>query len=203
MGLGDLIQITDFQRYLGQDVLNVFYYRITSITGLDNTAYEVMADWFEADWVQLVKGLQTPDLVHTSIEIRNMSNGLDFYSLPINVPGIDNTGGAVSSPSYVSLGFKLIRESLATRNGYKRIGGLSDANIAGNTFTFPNGTIRAAIEAFLASDWIEGVVTLAEPVIVKRPIVVPAGTGYVYASIGAAQYTQLGTQNTRKAGRGN
>jgi hypothetical protein len=198
--LGDLIQITDFQTYLEQQVLNVYYYRITSITGLDDTYLPILADWFKDNVLSAVVAPQVPRLEHVSRELRNLSNGADLYTDSEVIPGTNGASAAGDMPSYVSMGFILRRESLVTRNGYKRIAGLSDTNIQGNTIELA-GSIIPDIEDALAADIVIGIITVAEPVIVKRPISVPVGA-YEYASIGSAQFRGLGTQNSRKPGRG-
>jgi hypothetical protein len=198
--LGDLIQITDFQTYLEQQVLNVFYYRITSITGVGGDYLSVIGDWFKDNVISSYIPLQVPRLEHVSRELRNLSNGSDLYTDSEVLPGTNSDPASHDMPSYVSLGFILRRESLVTRNGYKRIAGLSDGQINGND-TDISPSLIASIEDALASDITLGVVTIAEPVIVKRPISVPVGE-YEYSSIGSAQFRGVGSQNSRKPGRG-
>jgi hypothetical protein len=198
--LGDLIQVVDNQSYLGQQVLNVYYYRITSVTPLLDPYMGAMSEWFDANVVAAVRELQVNTLLHVSREWRNLSNGTDLFTETTVIPGDQATSDATSTPSYVSAGFMLQRESLLTRNGYKRFAGIPEGSISGNTYT-EGSTFIDAVEAALAADIVVGIATIAEPVIVKRPIEVPVGE-YVYSSIGSAQFRSLGTQNTRKAGRG-
>lgn len=198
--LGDLIQVTDFQTYLEQQLLNVYYYRITSITGLDDTYLPILADWFDENVVSPVSECQISLLSHVSREWRNLTNGSDLYTLNDVIDGNIPTGSGAPLPSYVSLGFILRRESLVTRNGYKRIGGIHEGNVSGNDVVNLDAEL-AAVEDALASDITLGLVTVAEPIIVKRPIVVPVEE-YEYSSIGSAQFRLLGTQNSRKRGRG-
>lgn len=197
---GDLIQLVDNQSYLGQQCLNVYYYRIIALLGVDGGYLEDMNDWFETNVLGPVRALQVTSISHVSREWRNLSNGTDLFVDGSVVTGTQSASEEELLPSYVSLGFMLQRESLATRNGYKRIAGISENVIEGNIVPLPNATI-AAVEAGLAADITIGGFPVAEPVIVKRPIVVPVAS-YVYSSIGSAQFRSVGTQNTRKAGRG-
>lgn len=194
---GDLIQITDVQEYLGQELLNVYYYRYILVAGATNDIYPSLADWFEDNIIANVILVQNDVLVHSEIDIRNLTNGVDIYERPISIPGDVVEASTGWQPSYVSINFKLVRESLVTRNGNKRLGGLCESMIAGNTFTFPSGA-QASIEAALADDVTLGATVTFEPIIVKRPIGSPPVASYQYSSIGAAQFTRLGTQNTRK-----
>lgn len=200
-GLGDLIQITDYQTYIGQQVLNVYYYRVTSITGLAGNYLQVLAEWYRDTVLPPVRAIQNVGVIHTSIEARNLSNGIDFYQLAISLTGNIVLVEDQRSPSFMSVGFKLNRESLATRNGYKRYAGLDEGKMRENNYNI--GTTESTnLQNALALDIILGAVTVAEPIIVRKPLPDPVGTGFTYSSIGSASYRGLGTQNTRKPGRG-
>lgn len=198
--LGDLLQLVDTQSYLGQQVLNVYYYRVVAITGLGDNYLEALNGYWEEGILSKVTNLQVDDLLHTSREWRNMSNGSDLYANNTVVPGGNVVTDSALTPSFVSAGFLLRRESLVTRNGYKRFAGLPEQDIQGNTWVGDPDFITE-LEAALAADLVGGLVTLAEPIIVQRPIVAPVGA-YNYSSIGSAQFRGIGTQNSRKAGRG-
>lgn len=192
--------MTDVQTLLNQVVLNVYYYRVTSITGVAQGGYALFDTWFQANVMTPVRAIQNQALVHTGLQIRNLSNGLDYYENSFSLAGTQSESVGTVMPPNVCWTFRLVRESLATRNGYKRYAGVSEGLVANGvsalTATPANNVINA-----LKADYVEGAVTIAEPVIPKRPILVPAGN-YVYASIGDAQFRGLGTQNTRKIGRG-
>ena len=198
--LGDLIQLVDNQLYLGQQVLNVYYYRVTAVAGLADGYLSDLNDYWEPNVLDQVLNIQSDSLDHVSREWRNLTNGADLFVDGSVIPGALAESDASDTPSYVSAGFLLHRESLVTRNGYKRFAGITEAQITGNTY-IGNMTHIGLIETALAGDLNIGVIAVAEPVIVKRPISVPV-TSYQYASIGSASFRGLGTQNTRKAGRG-
>lgn len=198
--LGDLIQVTDFQTYLEQQVLNVYYYRITSVTGLGDGYLSDLNDIFIPTVLEPCLELQVSQLSHVSREWRNLSNGTDLFTDSVEYPGVLSVSSTALLPSYVSLGFLMRRETLATRNGYKRIAGIPDTAVNGNDVTY-GGSQIADFETAIAADLVGGLITLAEPVIVKRPIEVPVGS-YVYSSVGSGQFRGVGTQNSRKRGRG-
>lgn len=197
---GDLIQCIDNQEYLGQQILNVYYYRITPPLGIVGTFLSELNDAFETTVLTPVRAIQANVLTHVSREWKNLSNGVDLFVDGTVLAGTRGSGGSTLLPSFVSAGFILRRESLVTRNGYKRIAGLVEEDVTGNTWVGDMGDI-ADIEAGLAADLVYGLATAAEPIIVKRPIVPPVSS-YDYASIGSASFRGIGTQNTRKAGRG-
>jgi len=197
---GDLIQVIDDQSYLGQQILNVYYYRITAISGLFDGYLNDLNTWFEDNVMEAVRFIQNNGVSHNAREWRNLTNGVDLFTDSTVFVGQNGTVAERRMPSYVSAGFMLQRESLLTRNGYKRFAGIDDGDVEGNTWTIDTDLINA-VESALAADITLGLATVAEPIILKRPIDVPVES-YVYSSIGSASFRGLGTQNTRKAGRG-
>ena len=196
--LGDLIRIVDNQTYLNEPLMNVYWYRVTSVTGFTDDGYEAMADWFVDTVVDPVRAIQSDGLLHTTLQVVNMTNGIDFFEENINLPGTIASGTGEDAPSNLSYGFRLIRESLVTRNGYKRFAGVVDGGMDGNDIAL-NPTDVTAIEDALSADVVIGIATLAEPVIVKHPVGSPPVASYLYSSIGdAVVAAHVGTQNTRK-----
>lgn len=199
--LGDLLEFSVRQTLYGQDVYNMFYYRVTSVTGFTNDGYEALENEFRDQVLATQATLQSADLQYREITLKNLSNGIDFYTETIAVDDMTGTLELAALPSYVCYTFRLLRESLATRNGYKRVAGVPEAWVTGNDFSASVTPLNNyAVE--LAADLIIGIATIAEPIIVRRPIVVPMGTSYVYASVGSAEYRKISTQNTRKPGSG-
>lgn len=198
--LGDLIQVIDNQVWQAQQILNVYYYRITATLGLADGYLSDLNDTFEDVVLNPVLALQSQYLSHVSREWKNLSNGVDLFVDGSVLPGLNTSAAVNQEPSFLSAGFILRRESLVTRNGYKRFAGLTSDQVDGNTSVI-SSTIISNIETGLASDLTIGLATVAEPVIVKRPISPPVAS-YLYASIGSASFRGIGTQNTRKSGRG-
>jgi len=198
--LGDLIQLIDNQYWEGQQILNVYYYRVTNALGLADGYLSDMNDSWETTVLDKVKVIQSQYLQHTSREWKNLTNGVDLFVDGSVVNGTHSGSATSQLPSFISAGFILRRESLVTRNGYKRFAGLHDDQVDGNTYVGDTGDMDD-IEVALASDLTYLLGTYAEPVIVKRPITPPV-TSYLYASIGSASFRGIGSQNTRKAGRG-
>jgi len=197
---GDLIQVIDNQSYLGQQVLNVYYYRWSSAPVLSGPYLSQLNDSFQTTVMDFVADLQNDMLTHLSREWKNLSNNVDIFVDGDTFDGSNAVTEDTALPSYVSLGFLLQRDSLVTRNGYKRFAGLRDADVAGNSYTGGAPTI-AAVETALASPLEVGIIEVAFPIIPKRPLVPPVGS-YVYSSIISARFRTVGTQNSRKAGRG-
>lgn len=201
IALGDLLQVTDFQTYLGEQVLNVYYYRWSSAPTVDNSAYMPLLDDFIAEVINPVRDLQSAALAHDRVQVKNLSNGLDFAERPVGLNGLLTSTPSAIEPSYVSLGFQLVRDSLVTRNGYKRFAGVVDEQVQGNAFSGDLTDVADVVNALKKSLSV-GLIEVAFPVIVKRPIPEPAGDDYLYSSVSSVIFKGLGSQNTRKAGRG-
>lgn len=200
--LGDLLQYTFKGRLFGQQCLNVFYYRVVSVTGFLNDGYTAVADVITDTIIENVRVIQSVDYAWEGYEYRNLTNGIDFGSRTFDAPGLQGNSVTASLPSYVSWTFRLLRESLTTRNGYKRFAGVGEGDVSGNTSLLTAAAINN-VTAALAADIYLNLALVAEPVIVKRPIPNPALVGYVYSSVGGADFRGIGSQNTRKPGRGN
>ena len=192
---GDLIRCIDYQSYLGQTVLNVYYFQFDPVTGAGSTYLESMNAAFMSDVLPAILAVQADAVDHTHRDWFNMSNELDIFSDDSVVSGV--LGGDELN-SFTSLGFMLRRSDGATRNGYKRFAGLTEDRCHGNVYTFGTGE-QAAIETALALPLTVGIIQYGHPVIVKRPIPKPA-TGYVKTDVADATFRGVGTQNTRKAG---
>ena len=201
LALGNLIQITDQQSYLGQELLNIYYYLAGTSNPDGVAALESLADFFNATLLPAVTSLQVDSLNHFTRQYKNLSNGVDFFVDTTVQPGQIAADTVALLPSYVSLGFMLVRSSLVTRNGFKRFGGLHEGQITGNEYAGSMTPIHG-LEDVLA----QHVITLSEdefdPVIVKRPIPEPGTEDAIVNIVASAQFRLVGTQNSRKAGRG-
>lgn len=195
---GDLLRVVDTQTYLGQTVQNVFYFKVIDLLGAPDGYFEDVNASFEDIYLTPIRALQNPNLLHTHREWRNLSNNLDIASFSDVLAG--TFAGVDPINSFTSAGFLLQRATLATRNGYKRFAGLDETVVSGNTYT-GGATLTDNISAALVSDLFVGIIDFAAPKIIKRPIPVPA-VGYVDNAITEAPFRGIGTQNTRKPGRG-
>lgn len=196
--LNDLIRCIDFQSYLGQTVLNVYYYHFDVITGAGDGYLEDMDTQFRNAVMQPVLEVQSQLVTHTHTEWRNLSNNTDIFDNDTTEVGVLTASAGIQS--FVSLGFMLRRSSLVTRNGYKRFVGLTEADVSNNDWV--GGDTRLDnISAGLVAPLVDGLIQLGHPIIVKRPIAVPAGS-YTFSEIADAPFRSVGTQNSRKPGRG-
>lgn len=196
---GNIIRVLDKQTYLGEQVLNVYFYRVVPAGTI--TIWDPIVDYFVDEVVPAVCGIQHAALTHTELFFENLTNGLDILSVPLTTGNVGLVSSGDASPPFVSYGFQLLRESRATRHGYKRIAGVPEVNISSGEVVSGAMPYVNAVADVLPADILIGLLPGFEPVIVKHPISVPL-TDPVYASIGGCNFRGIGTQNTRKFGRG-
>lgn len=210
LSIGDIIKITVNQNYGNQLLQNVFFYRMTALPEQDDYPdyYEFIAARFNAVVGIPMRALQATATLHTVYNVKNLTDGIDFFDKVFNVGGNQEPPFATS---FLAVNFILRRSTGVTRNGSKRLGGLSESATEGNAITLPAVPL-AAFEAALAADLVTSdavPVPFAEPVIVGRKIEINDEGEEVYVldltkinPISSAGATAASTQRTRKLGRG-
>lgn len=202
----DILQIEDHQTYLGQQVLNVYHYRVESFESA--ASYEDFADQWQVLVMSDIINIQVTNVVHARTVVRNLTNGIDIYEQVISTTGTVSGDGL---PSLVAASFRLVRTDATTRHGAKRIAGLAESQIA------YNDPISAAVAAFnnvaaSMGDVVEQTGTvdhdfLLQPVIVGRTETAPGSGMYELDLtkinlVQSAQFIRISSQTTRRAGRG-
>jgi hypothetical protein len=192
MGIaGNIYQVKVHQRLLSQDLMNVFYYEQVTAAG-DATE---LAETVDNEIVDLMLPIQVDDLEHFGVEVINLDDLTDFFTLNVNKFG--STGATESLPSFVAYAFRLNRTTRETRNGAKRIAGVPEGAVNGNTvvapFVAPAVTLANAMGAELTA-----AVTLNryKPVIHRRgSATLPDATN----DVASCTFLGVSTQNSRKA----
>lgn len=145
MNIGDIIQITDIQESFAQEVINVYFYQVGNASG-SLPLYEQVAEYFRDNFISQLLPVQTASLKHTQVKVDNVTNGLDFYSLPCNELGTV-TGDA--GQTFTAYSFKLHRGTKLTRNGFKRIGGVPETYVVGNSIVSSAYTLLDTVAAVM------------------------------------------------------
>lgn len=205
LSVGDIIQIIDVQTVTGQQVLNVYHYRMDEV-GADVDLADVV-NVFQGQVIPAVAVIQHSNLVHTSMIAQNLTNGIDIYEEPISVAG---TKSGEMHPSFVAYAFRYVRATGLTRHGYKRFGGVpEDATTSNNlvaSYVTMAATLAGVLDNPLTVDSGSGEDFIATPVIVGR---IPQGepdAGRFDLSrindISGVQFVRITSQTTRRVGRG-
>lgn len=205
ISVGDVLEINDVQVHLGQAVYNIYHYQMTEVGSLVD--YVNIMGVFNTWIVNAVRTFQTTAVEHTRITIKNLTNGIDIYEYPQsefgNITGDDEA-------SFYALGFRLVRSTLITRHGSKRIGGIPEAAVSGNSLVsgFVGDVDNLADHMGLPLEVDSGgdYDFIAIPVIVGRFPYTSPDAGEIDLSrinpVSAAQFIRVTTQNSRKLGRG-
>lgn len=197
--LGDIFKVENFQSYLGQVCLNVYYYRLEDTPAEGNPA-QGLAGEFAESVIPYIKAVQSARVTHTALRVINLS-GTEYYETSVGAVGDQGAGGVDGDmPSFVAWGFQLVRGSTVTRHGSKRIVGVVDGLVSGNSASLALGTITAVNNALKAT-LTAGLVDNFRPVIVKHPLLTPPYNP-VYSYVADVVFKGVKTQNSRKAGYG-
>jgi len=213
---GDVIQLTDIQSYLGQEVLNIYYY-ILDDTGTAGYLDGILAE-FDAAVVDDILPIQHQLLTHTALKAENIFSG-DLLELPYATPRAGTRASATSidnaTPSYVAAVFSFKRQNSRVRNGRKSIGGLYEGDVSGNSISSLATALNTAAGA-MEQDLFPGGVDLFHPAIIGRvPYTTPGGNPAFRLPVSQVEMDDnfslvdqvqasyvVSTMNTRKVGRG-
>lgn len=207
MGLFDVYSIVDTSLYEGQVCQNAYFYQSQSDVGTPD-ASDVAAAYL-GQMLPTIKTMQESDLVHTEIRVVNLFNDSDKFLQSISVPGTA-AYGSDRLPVFNAIGFQLVGDNGAVRNGSKRYAGLDEGIQQNGVIT--NGTFitQANLVAdLLFETLVHGIIPTFVPVIVKRILDgteyrLPENIGEAVLSnvVEAAFSTLLTSQTSRKIGNG-
>lgn len=199
MAIGNRYELLDGQEYLGQDCLNVYYYR--QIAGPAGNAGDLRQSWGAAV-LPAVIAIQVDDVAHVAIATKNLDVPTDFEILPL-VPGTTGTLVGDPMPPFVAWAFRLLRQQTNIRHGAKRYAGVSESS---QSLGVATAEVMAALNNLadaLGSDLLGDTGAIYEPRIMRRLLDAEGHLiGYEDFPFGLAQYVRISTQNTRKFGRG-
>lgn len=197
MAGGDIYELVDHQTLFSQNCENVFFYRqdLEFVT-TDPTNAQVLAENWIAQKLDRIRGIQSNDLLHVGVDVRNLFDVSDAYTVSISLAG--TAAGTDTLGSFEAWSYPLEGTNPAVRNGFKRIAGVGEQWQTDGVFS-GDGTQIAAMDA--AGDAMTEFVTVGlvipdnvfKPVIVKRVRSGVAGS-YTYdlpTSEGAAVWSQI------------
>lgn len=205
LAVGQHLRVTVTQRLLGvdADLLNVFYYQITGITGSPvlNESGVGLEAWWRDEVGGKIASVQVTSLVHQKILVESMENwATEFIEIPLS-PAMTGSAPGDPAPTSVAWSFKYNRELRITRHGRKSIPGVPEGFTAGNSATPSALPLLVDVAVYLGQGWtidnLDGSGWVMGPRIAKTPVP-PATLPSVYNGITAVSYRGIGTQNTRK-----
>lgn len=199
--MGDHYAIYDEQEMDAQKCLNVYCFELTS--GV--TTAENVAQAFHDDILFHMKDMQNINVMHTITNVINLNNLADFFTAAPMVQG-NVTGEAL--PPYCAFSIFFPRLTRASRNGWKRLCGVSESQQANGTLNSAAVGNLQAIAAFIDAGLVDPVTgaTLTHKLWRREKRDPSTGAITVVQAFfpignGVAQ-EKVSTQNTRKFGRG-
>lgn len=204
MATNDIVQLTVSGTYLSQQWMNVFHYKVIT----PQTVYDpiTVMDAFASDVMGNILQVCVSLWSFTTIDFKNLTNALDIASNGYTVAGGVSGDGL---PAFAAWAFRLNRASALTRHGHKRFTGVPESMQTNGSASGTAPSILASIASILASDLVEDSQNdknfTLRPVIVGRTLNQSGDYELDLSKINtilSAQYVNLSTQNTRKAGRG-
>jgi len=194
--LNDVFRITDFQTLFGEEVLNVFFYRVTAIGTPTPTLADIALN-FQVTVQEPIEGIQASQVFHNLLRLENLMNAAEF--LDETLTGQTGTVTGECMPSFTAWSLLMRRTTKLTRNGSKRIAGVLEAWVQNGVFVGLDANMEAAQDALAAV--IEGTFPPAAyeltPVIVGRT---PSGLLDLTRQniVRAGEFRGPSTQNSRK-----
>lgn len=145
--VGDLLRATVCGTIFTHEFCNVWFFLVNAITGSE-LSLSVTAAQIEDQVVDPLIVQQSTEVTWTRILVENISNGIDFHDATINRAGTLSASEAL--PSFVAFSTKFARGNALTRNGYKRIPGLVETQVEGQTLA---AATQSALQT-IANDWL-------------------------------------------------
>jgi hypothetical protein len=204
MATGDLYRVVDVQTLLGQQVLNVYFYKCIaagSAPSLPTTLFGLMYENILTDMFTV----QSSQLTHNGGIITNEDNDDEFATVPTSDTG--TISGDVMPP-FVAWAIRLNRASRAVRNGQKRIGGVPESLVVDGVAASSILSTLTGIAVSMATILTDPVSGAAfEPRIVHRhtdagPGGDPPETPRADYGITSGVFVGVSSQNSRKFGHG-
>ena len=144
MQTNDIVRFTLKQILFGQEVRNVFYYRVQQAGGPSGFTLVDFIPVYAQRFFDQVMQFLSGDLYLNSVLYENLTDIDEFYEGTVSHSG----AGALNAFSPQSaLTVKLLRSNKQTRSGSKRFAGIAEQSVTNGVINFPQSTIDL-IETF-------------------------------------------------------
>jgi hypothetical protein len=193
--VGDVIQLRDFQTYLGVEFENVYYYQV-DVLGSGSVG-AALATAFNSVVRPPLLQFQSEACDHVGLGYTNLMN-LNEFGTVTTVPTPSGVVTGQGQASFYALTFKLFRTDRSVRNGYKRIGGIPETVVTGNSV---DAAFTADVDAFaetLDNDLSSNGYTFV-PVIYGAPTGPPNNLPERIVPVIDAVFLKVSTQRSRLA----
>lgn len=202
MAVNDVYQVKLNSAYLGQAMLNIWWYRCT--TAASGNGAEALYDGFDPTIPNRIAAITVDTMTFGTIEVVNYANPLEFYTAECSVAGGALDGEANENVSWETISVRSFRTAPGQRYSYKRFSGIPKDGINGNSLegaylTSVLGAMDGIWGSPMASGWAFQSVQVGKtpgdpptnPVLGVNPHV-------NYVIPGSISGVFLGSQNSRK-----
>lgn len=132
--VGDVYIIKQKQISGGQDILNQYFYEMTTVGDADGA--NELFNTFDDDVLSLLIDCVQDDMKTLALEIFNIQFPTEFReALPDNNTGTRVATAATRVPTYLAFSYRSNRNGPGTRRSYKRFAGLLEADIDTNVLS--------------------------------------------------------------------
>lgn len=167
MAIGDLYRFTVKSTVSGVECFNVDFKRLDTEPSNPLTTFELARDYHQA-WQDKILPVLSLETTLNSVLCENLTDGVTFAEYAENVSGL---AGGNAMPSFVSIGVRLNRSSKITRNGYKRIAGISENEVSNNDFVVAPAFQSEIEDMFSLSVEFDNVSNSPDPYLMETVIV--------------------------------
>lgn len=198
MATNDIIRLTVRGQTANQEIVNVFHYKQVSAGTL---VLEDLHNAFMDDVLSPLSVICSSSMTWSRFTYEQLTTGGIFLDLILESP----SNGAVTGdqlPPNVCYTFTYLRKVRGNRNGYKRFSGVPEAWQNGGELSSGHNTEIGAVAAGLAADLTTVASVVFRPGVLHKMLNGQLIDPPVFQEIQTVTFTGIGTQNTRKIGRG-
>lgn len=190
MAIGDHYRLKLSGNYLGQTIINTFYYENV----LTNSTAPFLNLDFLDDILPAIQAVVSDQVTFTDTEVQNLDNPSDFSVSAFSNPGLR---AGQPTPPFVAWGYTLYSNNLVHRSGGKRFAGVAEPDIdngvpVGSVLT-PLNLLAIRMGAALPT----GGTAVWRPRI-ARITYVDSVPSYEWTVCNASAFKWVTSQNTRK-----
>jgi len=202
MAIGDVLLLRDEQVWNSSiQVINQYFYEVTTAATLSNES-TALGEAFIANVLPGIESIQGEVMLHNRISVRNLGVPTDFNDILLSPPAQGNLAED-AMPPFVTWTFQYVRGTLAVRHGWKRIAGVTEpkveAGVAISSFLATLAGVAEDMEEQLGEDGGTGIYV---PRIARLTYLDGELTDWEVFPINQVVYAHVGSQNSRKFGRG-
>lgn len=198
MAIGEFYEVTLYQRYREQVLINRWHYE--QLTGLSNAVG--LRDGWQVAVLPAFSAIQSDDVSYTRLLVQNLNNPTDNAEDVTPTPAVGGVADT-SVPLRLALAFRSNRPDLSRRYSWKRVGGIASGLLTGDVFNAAHANI--ANLAVVMGVQVAGGGSNWRPAQLKATCPgggAPCTYTMNYPISGWIALPEPSTQDTRKLGRG-